>query len=106
MKINKFKLFSYLGLGLATIATAATVASFASPIVQVDPRVQIAGATAEISLEVLDYGGNYLWNSEVEEQNKGYLGTNFRETEFKSSLKKNKSDEWEAVEYWNLDRIK
>ena len=105
MKVNKFKLFSYLGLGLFAVSTVAKGASIISPIAKVDPRIYAAGTVAEVSSELLDYGGNYLWNSEVAEQNKGVLSANFREVRFESSLKENKRDEWEEVSYWNLDRL-
>jgi len=35
----------------------------------------------------------------VEEQNKGVPSANFRQIDFNSTLKTNRKDEWEEVEY-------
>jgi len=60
MKLNKFKVFSYIGLGLVAVSAIGTYAGYASIVVEADPRIYTAAKVADISGQVLDYGGNYL----------------------------------------------
>jgi len=60
MKINKFKIFTYIGLSLAAISTVGTCAGYASLAVDVDPRINIAAQVADYSGKALDAYGNHL----------------------------------------------
>jgi hypothetical protein len=60
MKINKFKIFSYIGLGLAAISAMGTCADYASIIIEIDPRIYTAATVANYAGQGLDIGGNYL----------------------------------------------
>ena len=110
MKFNKFKIFSYIGLGLATVVAFGKVAGPAELIINVDPRVAIASTTAHYAGQALDEGGNYLWNKEVEEQNWGSINADFEKvnsSEFKSELKESECDcdNWRLVKYTGVKEL-
>lgn len=102
MKINKFKLFAYLGWGLVAVSMVGKCASYASLAVEADPRIYTAAKLAENSLKVLDLGGNYLWNKEIKAQNKGYLTSNSRPEKFQPDEKVSQLEECEQCSHWEV----
>lgn len=92
MKINKFKIFTYIGLGLAAISAAGTCAGYASLVVEADPRIYTAAQVADISGKALDAYGNYLWNQEVE-----------AESDKVATVKFESENDFEVVKHTNMD---